>query len=203
VGPCRQRSLAVVRVRHREPVERVLHRGIPVVPIEHALLHVAQTASARRLLKALADAEYRGLLDVPSLQAVLGRGRRGSAVLRKALAEHLPELAGARSELEERFLLLCREQGIPTPEVNVMVGDFLVDALWRSQRVIVELDGHVAHAAPSAIERDRRRDLELRAAGYVVLRYTWRQVTREPERVAGDLRLPLRAGFVLEGCRSG
>src|SRR5215213_10271533 len=56
VSPCRRRSLDVVRVHHREAVERVLHRGIPVVPIEHALLHVARTGSAGRLLKALADA---------------------------------------------------------------------------------------------------------------------------------------------------
>ena len=158
-----------------------------MVPIEHALLHLARTSSTRRTLKALADAEYRGLLDPSSLQAVLGRGRRGSAALGAALDEHLPELAATRSELEQRFLLLCRERGIPAPEVNVLVGRFLVDAIWRDRGVIVELDGHATHAVAAAIERDRRRDLELRAAGYVVLRYTWRQVTREPERVAADL----------------
>jgi hypothetical protein len=187
VSPCRRRSLDLVRVHYREHVERVRHRGLPVVPIEYALLHLARTRPTRAVLKALADAEYRGLLDVPAIESALGRGRRGSAALRTPLRDHLPELAASRSELEERFLLLCRRSGIPIPEVNVPVGRFLVDALWRSQRVVVELDGQVAHASPAAIERDRRRDLDLRASGYRVLRYTWGQVTGEPGRVAADL----------------
>jgi very-short-patch-repair endonuclease len=40
---------------------------------------------------------------------------------------------------------------------------------------------------PSRLEEDHRRDLELRTAGYTVLRYTWRQVTKTPELVASDL----------------
>jgi very-short-patch-repair endonuclease len=67
-----------------------------------------------------------------------------------------------------------------------------VDAAWFEQRVVVELDSHLAHGTPSKLENDHRRDLELRAAGYTVLRYTWQQVTQTPERVVADLRRELR-----------
>ena len=43
---------------------------------------------------------------------------------------HLPELALTRSELEERFPLLCEGAGTATPHVNTMVEGFIVDALW-------------------------------------------------------------------------
>jgi very-short-patch-repair endonuclease len=100
-------------------------------------------------------------------------------------------LARTLSVLEERFLSLCERSGIPPPEVNPKVAGLMVDALWRRARVVVELDGHAAHTGAPAMERDRGRDLRLRAAGYEVLRYTWHQVTREPQAVVADLRAAL------------
>jgi very-short-patch-repair endonuclease len=67
----------------------------------------------------------------------------------------------------------------------------MVDALWRDERLIVELDGHKAHSRSAAIEQDRRRELVLRSLGYTVLRYTWAQVTRNPDGVVSDLRAAL------------
>lgn len=45
--------------------------------------------------------------------------------------EDLPEPAPTRSELERRFLSLCRRRRIREPEVNVAVAGFVVDFLWR------------------------------------------------------------------------
>jgi very-short-patch-repair endonuclease len=77
------------------------------------------------------------------------------------------------------------------PEVNVRLLGFTVDALWRDQRVVVELDSLAAHEETNRVEADRHRELALRAAGFTVLRYTWHQVTRRPGLVVADLRAAL------------
>jgi very-short-patch-repair endonuclease len=162
-----------------------------VTTVERTLLDLAAVLAFPELRRAVAEADYRRLLDVKAIHRCLGRGRPGSADLRRALECHLPRLAETLSVLEERFLALCESSRLPMPKVNAKVDGLMVDALWRDQRVIVELDGHRSHATPTAIERDRHRELALRASGYRVLRYTWQQVTSQPGLVARDLRRAL------------
>ena len=180
-----------LRVDDRKDPNRTWHRGVPVAPVALALLEYAVSAPHDRVRRVLAEADYRHLLDVDAVYALLGRGRPGSAKLRAALTRHQPRLALTRSVLEEHFLALCESARLPLPECNSVVEGLTVDMLWRAPRLIVELDGHDAHDTRAQIERDRRRELRLRAAGFVVLRYTWDQVTREPELVLADLRLAL------------
>jgi very-short-patch-repair endonuclease len=94
-----------------------------------------------------------------------------------------------RSDLERDFSRLCRRHGLPAPEVNVRVGQFLVDFLWREQMLVVETDGYRYHGGRAAFEDDRARDLGLRALGYEVIRLVGRQLEEEPQRIAGVLRL--------------
>lgn len=189
--PRRCRSTPGVRVHAQRRLERTRHRGLPVTTVAQTMLDVAAVTRPREVRRALAEAVYQGLVDLEDLEAVAGRGRPGSAALRAAMDGHRPRLAHTLSVLEERFLDLCTAHGIPLPLVNVKVAGVMVDALWPDDRVIVELDGHRTHATPAAVERDRSRELTLRAAGYLVLRYTWRQVTRRPDVVAADLRAAL------------
>ena len=73
---------------------------------------------------------------------------------------------------------MIRAARLPRPHTNVRVGGHEVDFLWPDQRLIVEVDGFAFHATRSAFERDRARDRAHQAAGYVVLRITWRQLVR-------------------------
>jgi very-short-patch-repair endonuclease len=151
------------------------------------MLDIAGVVRLSQLRRALAEAEYLRLVTLDEVEAALGRGRPGSAALRAALACHRPELARTKSLLEEKFLLLCERHSLTPPDVNISIAGWLVDAVWFDEQVAVELDGHAAHDTPTAFERDHRRDLDLRAAGYTVLRYTWTQVTEQPGLVASDL----------------
>jgi hypothetical protein len=141
-----------------------------------------------QLRRVLAEADFRGLLDVEAVAETLGRGRPGSAALRKTLHSHLPELAHANGILEEEFLPLCESAGIPLPELNAVAEGMKVDALWRSDRLIVELDGAAAHGSIARMRIDRARDLDLRESGYRVLRYSAEQVRHEAERLVAELK---------------
>ena len=179
-------------VLHRpRSLERTMHRGLPVTPVARTLLDIAAVVPFGRLRRALAEALFHRLVELEDVAAAAGRGRSGSRALKRAVGVHRPQLACTRSKLEERFLGLCEKYGIDLPEVNVIVCGHLVDAVWYRERVVVELDGHQAHGTLRALERDHQRDLDLRGAGYTVLRYTWNQVTRHEAAVARDVRTSL------------
>lgn len=180
-----------IRVHGRRVVERVWHRHLPVTTVEQTLLDFASSASFRRVRYALAEADYQRLLRHDAVKDILGRGRPGSKRLARALASHRPELAYTRSEFERRFVELCEWGGLPIPEFNVKVLGLTVDALWRKERVVIELDGKQGHGTPAQIARDHERDLRLRAMGFTVLRYAWGQINRRRALVVADVRRAL------------
>jgi very-short-patch-repair endonuclease len=169
-------------------VERIWHHRLPVTPPAQTLLDIAGQVRFTELRRALSEAEYLRLVTLDEVAAVLGRGKPGSAALRTALECHNPRLARTKSLMEEKLVLLCERHFRTQPDMNVWVAGWKVDAVWFDQKVVVELDSRTAHSTSRAIENDHRRDLELRAAGYTVLRYTWQQVTETPELVIADLR---------------
>jgi very-short-patch-repair endonuclease len=119
------------------------------------------------------------------------------SAIREAEFQRLPlgadvERDGTRSELERRFLALCRRHGLPKPETNTRVAGYEVDFLWREQCLIVELDGYRYHRTRLAFEDDRARDARLKLAGYEVVRFTYLQVMNDPAGVMATVR-PLLA----------
>jgi very-short-patch-repair endonuclease len=96
-----------------------------------------------------------------------------------------------RSDLERLFLRICREHRIPKPEVNVKVGPYRVDFLWREERLIAETDGYRYHSGRDAFEADLARTNHLKRLGFEVLRFSYREVSEEPLGVVASLRVNL------------
>lgn len=168
---------------------------LPLTSTSRTLLDLASTLSVRALEQALARADRKSLLDRADLELLMLRypGRRGNARLR-ALISSSHTLTFTRSEAEERFLALVRKAGLRPPEMNVKVRGFEVDALWRAERLVVEIDGYAYHSSPMDFKRDRNRDGVLAAAGFRVMRVIWYQLTHEPEVLLVRLAQALVSG---------
>lgn len=104
---------------------------------------------------------------------------------------HVDRVKRTRSDLELLFLGVCAEHGLPRPLVNHRVHGHRVDFFWPGARVAVETDSWEYHRGSVAFAEDHRRDLELRAHGIVVRRYTGDQLESAPEAVVADLRTAL------------
>jgi very-short-patch-repair endonuclease len=170
--------------------ERTTHRGIPTTTVPRTLLDLSAVVKRHETRSALRKAEQLRLTDPLTLHDLIARYRRrpGLARIRALLEEASVGAKIIRSELEERFQDFLIRAGLPLPQTNVLIEDYEVDCAWPEQRVIVELDGHATHSPTHAFEGDRARDRRLEAAGWRVIRITWRQLQEEPELVEADLR---------------
>jgi very-short-patch-repair endonuclease/predicted transcriptional regulator of viral defense system len=169
-------------------------QGIPITSPARTVLDLAAQANLRELEQAVGEAGTRRLATRAALADQLERnpGRRGTAALRAVLTIEAGP-AYTRSEAERRMLALIRAATLPAPETNARLHRFQVDFLWRRQRLVLEVDGYAFHSDPAAFERDRRRDAELAARGYTVIRVTWRQIVRERDAVIARLAGALAA----------
>jgi very-short-patch-repair endonuclease len=131
----------------------------------------------------------------PAVVAALERhaapGRHGIGALREAVARFPFSREVADSVLERKMLDLVRLHGLPPVQFHPIVEGLEVDFRICGTRVLLECDGRRWHEY--AFEDDRRRDQTLMAAGWIVLRFTWRQLTLSPGTTARRIRDVLAA----------
>jgi hypothetical protein len=182
-------GLRIHRSGRLRPDDVTTHDAIPVTTPARTLLDIAEQIPRGSLERAVDRADALGLFDLIAVRDVLAAnpGRAGSGSLTAVLDLYRDEPQLTRSELEERFLDLGDAHAIPRPVVNGRAAGFEVDFLWRSRLLVVETDGRRDHATRAAFEHDRAKDAQLVVAGYRVVRFTYRQVTREPAAVAATV----------------
>lgn len=159
-----------------------VHRSLSLVPADVTLRRGIPVTTPRRTIQDLREASAAGRAGAVSSRELRRAIRQANVVGLPVGDEKVGD--GTRSDLERAFLHLCRRHGLPPPAVNVRVGPYLVDFLWRDKGLIVETDGYRFHRGSEAFHDDRRRDLELTRRGYEVIRLSERQVGEEPDRAA-------------------
>ena len=180
------------RALRQEDIAR--HDAIPVTSVARTLLDIAGVLTRGPLERAVERSLQLRLFDLHATNAIIATNprRRGATTLAGIVATIHDEPPLTRSELEALMRDLCAAHAIPPPEVNAIVEGEEVDFLWRAQRLVVETDGHETHGTRAAFERDRAKDARLTMLGYRVVRFTYRQLTHDPQTVIATLRALLR-----------
>lgn len=183
------------------PHHRTVVDGIPTATVGRALFDLAGTVSPRRLARSVDAALSSRATTHNALVALLDElavsGRSGIVVMRELLEERQGSYEPTRSMLESEFAELLAVHDIEPPCRQLSISGTRgwigsVDFAWPAARVVVETDGSEFHDSVLDRENDERRDRELEADGWTVLRFGRRDIRHRPTSVLRTLRTALR-----------
>jgi hypothetical protein len=190
------RPAVVHRTLRWDPVDRTIHRRVPVSSINRTLIDYGSKVPKILVERAVEDAILRRLTTEGALRRRLyqvgGPGCPGSATLRWVL-DHRPKGKPARSGFEVITLDVLRcagmkdwlrnhtvfVDGVPVAELD------LADPM---RMVAVEPKGAKWHSTRRAVSRDEKRVALLRALGWNVIETDWDEVVHHPERLVARVR---------------
>jgi very-short-patch-repair endonuclease len=188
----------IVRKATLEPCDITSVERIRTTTAARTILDCAAVLPKRdddRLEIMCAQAKAHHDVGVPELWQQIERnpGKPGVPRLAKLIEKRVPRRP--KRELERRLLKLIRASDLPEPEVNVWLEGAERDLAWRDQRLVVEADSYTFHSDPRTWARDIGKTNDLQLRGYVILRFTWFDVTERPQWVLAEIRraLALRA----------
>jgi hypothetical protein len=190
------RPAVVHRTLRWDPVDRTVHRRVPVTSVNRTLIDYGSKVPKILVARAVEHAILRGLTTEGALRRRLyqvgGPGCPGSGTLRRVLDER-PKGKPARSGFEVITLDVLREAGMKdwlrnyTVTVEgVPVAE--IDLADPERMIAVEPNGARWHSTRRAVERDRKRIALLRSLGWNVIETDWDEVIRHPERLIARVR---------------
>ncbi|SHF72958.1 DUF559 domain-containing protein [Geodermatophilus nigrescens] len=176
------------RLRFRvEAPQCVLRHGLPVTDLARSLVDSWPLLAVDDRRPLLLDAARRRLVTPFALLEALGE--RPNVGGHRALAQAIDLVHdGCESELEALGVLgVFRHRSLPPGigqyRLALPQGGIRLDRAWPEVKLAVELDGARHHTSPEDRQRDLARDAALAAAGWLVLRFTYADVRRNPELV--------------------
>jgi very-short-patch-repair endonuclease len=188
--------------RHLEGV--VVHRPRDVKELAPVRLHnVPVTTPTRSLIDFAAVAPYSlsavterlllaGTISRDHIRAAVAlhskQGRRGIGPVRELLRTWPYSNKPSESVLEMRMDRLLSSTNLPSHQTQIEEGPFRIDFGWPEWKIAGEVDGWGKYDMLEQFNKLTDRDAYLQVRGWLVLHFTWRDVTRRPQTVIARLR---------------
>jgi very-short-patch-repair endonuclease len=196
----------------RHPRASSAHR-VALLPPEHVMTHngLAVTTPARTLVdlgsavdddgveRALESALRLRLVRIDDVDDMSNLAIRGAFTMKRVLSRRPAGAAPTESDAETLFLQIARHAGLPDPErqFTVRLGgrNYRLDDAWPAMKFACEVDGYATHSDPAAFLADLRRQNLIILDGWMILRFSYFDIARNPSRVTADLT----AGWIQRG----
>lgn len=191
----RLKGVRVHRSNDLVPNHVTVRHGVPITKPLRTLVDLGQSAPW-----AVADALETGLADRlftfkavdAALEEFSCKGRTGIGVLRRIVDTRALERGIPDGLLEPRFARLIRKAGLPMPAFQVWVAPGIrVDFAYPDRMIVIEVDGFSTRRTPAQLDAQNERQNKLVELGWTVLRFTWKQVVRQPDAVARSVVVTL------------
>ena len=136
------------------------------------------------------------LATLGAIEAAVGEharpGRGGIVAVRDAIADWSIDDKPADSVLEVVMARLVDRYRLPAVEFHPVIEGYEIDFRVIGTPVLLECDGWTYHGLDrNNFERDHDRDADLIAAGWIVVRFTYRAVTTRQKATADRIRAAL------------
>lgn len=172
--------------------------GIQVTTPARTLLDLAAPLHPKQHSKVTQEALASQIVTLSQLQQVLGdvarRGKPGVAVMRAFLDGGIDGVLARATALEQKGRAVLRLFGFtdPTPQYSPPWNkDRFFDDAYVEEGIAIEWDSRRWHSRVDDFDNDRRKDAEAVSHGWVVLRFTWKDVTEDPGSIGERLRSTL------------
>jgi len=168
--------------------------GLSVTTVARTAFDLASELSRRHLAVIVDEAlaSRRTTLDELDdvLRDVARKGKPGVRAMRSVL-EARTQSDQRQTKLEKIGLQILTNGGLPPFEVEYPIPwrpDRRYDVAFVAAQLAIEWDSFRWHSQESVFQSDRERDREAIEHGWHVLRFTWKDVTENPDMVLHSVR---------------
>jgi predicted transcriptional regulator of viral defense system len=191
-------GLVVHETRVLAEADATERQCVPITTVERTIFDLAGIAGFNTVDLAIDNALRRDLTDFGQLHETLTRlarrGRPGTQLFRRALAERDPAAALSASERERLLFRMLRRHGFPMPvpqfEIVDESGNFVArpDFAYPDLKIAIEYESFQEHTGKVALVRDSARRNAQVALGWAPIAATAVDLRRGGNQLADALR---------------